>query len=349
MTRLIIQLARLILRHQQEATAQYYTENLGNGVELDMVLIPGGSFWMGTEDEEIERLCKTYDVEYYFKAETPQHKVTIPTFFMGRYPITQEQWRRVAGWKQVERELDPDPSEFKDDYEGIERWQRPVESISWDDAKEFCNRLSKKTKREYRLPTEAEWEYACRAVMSNQRCDPSQGTLPTDWLPNADQEREPPFEGKRAPRELSVTSGDLNKAQWNEQYNQPFHFGETISTQLANYNGNYTYGRSVKGEDRDQTTPVGYFEVANNFGLCDMHGNVWEWCEDDYHNSYQGAPSDGSAWLSGGSSVKVLRGGSCFLSPRYCRSACRAWDTSTDRGSSFGFRVVHVSPKITWK
>ncbi len=298
---------RLITTGQQKLVLKYYIENLGDRVELDMVLIPSGCFWMGTENQEIERLYKTYDVKYNFSAETPQHKVNIPTFFMGRYPITQEQWRIVAGWEKVDRELDPDPSWFKDDYQAIERWQRPVESVSWEDAKEFCNRLSKKTKRKYRLPTEAEWEYGCRGV------DP-----------------------------LSVTSKDLTKAQWNEQYNQPFHFGQLISTQLANYNGNYTYGKNAKGEDRDQTTPVGYFKVANNFGLCDMHGNVWEWCEDDYHSSYRGAPSDGSVWISGGNSVKVLRGGSCFLSPRYCRSACRAWDTSTDRGSGFGFRVVLV-------
>ncbi len=293
---------KLVIRRKQ-ATAQYYTEELGDGVGLDMVLIPGGSFWMGTEDEEIERLCKTYDEEW-FRAERPQHKVNVPTFFMGRYPITQEQWRIVAGLEQVERKLDPDPSYFKEDYEEIDRWTRPVEQVSWEEAKEFCARLSKKTGREYRLPTEAEWEYACRA-----------GTT------------------------------------------TPFHFGETISTELANYRGTDSedsgkvypgnYGRGLKGIYREQTTPVGYFKVANNFGLYDMHGNVWEWCEDDWNDNYQDAPNDGSAWFSEISGIKVIRGGSWVDFPDSCRSAYRV-DTSRDyRSNDFGFRVVCVAPRTT--
>ena len=147
---------------REKGQAQYFREDLGNGVELEMVDLPGGSFLMGTEDEEIERLCQEYEMEY-FREERPQHQVSIPRFFMGRYPITQEQWRVVSEWERVERELDPDPSDFKEDYEGIDRWLRPVESISWDDAVEFCARLSNRNKRKYRLPSEAEWEYACRA------------------------------------------------------------------------------------------------------------------------------------------------------------------------------------------
>ncbi len=306
---------KLVIRRKQ-ATAQYFTEELGEGVGLDMILIPGGSFWMGTEDAEIERLCKTYDEEW-FRAEKPQHQVNVPTFFMGRYPITQQQWRIVAGWEQVERKLETAPSYFKDDYEEIDRWQRPVEQVSWEDAKEFCARLSNKTKREYRLPSEAEWEYACR----------------------------------------SVISGELTKAEWNEKYNQPFHFGETISTELANYRGTDweykgkvypgNYGRGLKGIYREQTTPVGYFKVANNFGLCDMHGNVWEWCEDDWHDNYEDAPNDGTAWVSGISSKKVIRGGSWGLNPNYCRSAYRDVLTRGDRGDPFGVRVVCVAPRTT--
>jgi formylglycine-generating enzyme required for sulfatase activity len=296
--------------YQPTSKERDFTENIGNQVTLDLVLIPGGSFWMGTKDEEIKNLCKNYDVRYNFDAETPQHQVRVTTFLMGRYPITQEQWRIVAGWEKIIRELDTDPSQFKSDYEKIERWQRPVEGVSWEDAQEFCRRLSKKTQKEYCLPTEAQWEYACRGVAHS-----------------------------------SLATQNLTKVEWNDRYNQPFHFGETISTQLANYNGNYTYGTNSQGEDRGQTTPVGYFQVANNFGLYDLHGNTWEWCEDDYHINYQGAPEDGSAWVSKASSIKVIRGGSCFLSPRYCRSACRAWDTSTDSGSGFGFRVVCVASK----
>ncbi|MDJ0692007.1 MAG: formylglycine-generating enzyme family protein [Xenococcaceae cyanobacterium MO_188.B32] len=295
-------MARLIIRRKQ-ATAQYYTEDLGDGVGLDMILIPAGSFWMGTEDKEIERLCKTYNEEW-FRAERLQHKINVPTFFMGRYPVTQAQWRVVASWKQVERKLDPDPSRFKEEYEGIERWLRPVEMVSWEDAVEFCARLSNRTKREYRLPTEAEWEYACRA-----------GT------------------------------------------DTSFHFGETISTELANYRGTDleyegkvypgNYGRGLKGIYREQTTPVGYFKVANNFGLYDMHGNVWEWCEDDWHDDYQDAPTNGSAWLSGDSNKKVIRGGSWFVNPVDCRSAYRDLDTRDDRADIVGFRVVRVAPRTT--
>ena len=294
-------MAKLIIRRQQ-ATAQYFTEDLGSGVALDMVLILGGSFLMGTEDEEIERLVKEYDQEW-FEAERPQHKVNVPSFFMGRYPITQAQWRIVAGYEQVERTLEFDPSDFKEDYEEIERWQRPVENISWSNAVEFCNRLSKKTKREYRLPTEAEWEYACRG-----------GTT------------------------------------------TPFHFGETISTELANYRGTDwdvgdkvypgNYGRGEKGIYREQTTPVGYFKVANNFGLSDMHGNVWEWCEDDWHENYEDAPTDGSAWVLRVGSIKVRRGGS-WGRPDDCRSATRISTSRDYRGSDIGFRVVCVVPRAT--
>ena len=276
-----------------QGEADYYTEELGDGVELDMISIPGGSFMMGSPEEE------GYD------SEKPQHQVTVSSFYMGRYPITQQQWRIVAGWERVERELETDPSRFKEDYEEIDRWQRPVERVSWEDAKEFCARLSKKTGKEYRLPTEAEWEYACRA-----------GTT------------------------------------------TPFHFGETISTELANYRGTDwelegkvypgNYGRGLKGIYREQTTPVGYFNVANNFGLSDMHGNVWEWCEDDWHDNYQDqdqdAPTDGSAWVTGESNIKVRSGGSWANDPDGCRSAIRISGTRDNRDNVIGFRVACVAP-----
>ena len=220
--------------------------------------------------------------------------ITVPSFYMGRYPVTQAQWKAVAELEPIERELDPEPSNFKEDYKGIDRWMRPVEQVSWEDAKEFCARLTQKTGKQHRLPTEAEWEYACRARTTT-----------------------------------------------------PFHFGETISTEIANYDGNYTYGEGVKGEYREQTTPVGYFKVANNFGLCDMHGNVWEWCEDDWHEDYQDAPTDGKVWVLGTSSKKVLRGGSWVDIPVICRSAYRVVDTRVNRSYDIGFRVVRVVPRTT--
>ncbi|ELS01096.1 hypothetical protein Xen7305DRAFT_00007970 [Xenococcus sp. PCC 7305] len=280
---------------------EYYVEELSNSVTLEMVVIPSGSFWMGTRNEEIEWLCKTYDSDWY-KNEAPQHQVNVASFLMGRYPVTQAQWREVAGWEQVARELNPDPSKFKEDYEGIERWTRPVEQVSWYDAQEFCARLSKRTNQQYRLPTEAEWEYAARA-----------GTK------------------------------------------TPFHFGETISTDLANYRGTDweingkvypgNYDQGSKGIFREQTTPIGYFKVANGFGLSDIHGNVWEWCEDDWHSNYKNSPTDESAWLSSKSNTKVVRSGSWLDVPVNCRSAARVNYNPELDYDDIGFRVVCMVPR----
>ncbi|MBP0020202.1 MAG: formylglycine-generating enzyme family protein [Cyanobacteria bacterium SBLK] len=283
-------MAILTVKKRRER-CKYYIEDLGDGIGIKMAFIPAGTFLMGSPEDELER----YD------DESPQHEVNVPSFYMGRYPVTQEQWRVVADWEQVERELDPDPSYFKEDYEKQSRWQRPVENISWLDAKEFCARLTQRTRREYGLPTEAEWEYACRANTKT-----------------------------------------------------PFHFGETITTNLANYRGiddekfNWkgNYGRGPKGEYREQTTPVGYFKVANEFGLYDMHGNVWEWCEDDWHENYTDAPVDGSAWLTGDEDTsKILRGGSWLNHPRNCRSACRFNLNRANRLNCIGFRIVRLPPR----
>jgi formylglycine-generating enzyme required for sulfatase activity len=166
----------------------------------------------------------------------------------------------------------------------------PVERVNWYKAKEFCKRLSEKTGREYRLPSEAEWEYACRA-----------GTT------------------------------------------TPFYFGETITTDLANYDGDYTYGNGPEGVDREKTTPVGSFP-PNAFGLYDMHGNVWEWCEDVWHENYEGAPNDGRPWLTGGNhNRRVLRGGSWTYNPRFCRCANRYWLNPDFDFNYYGFRVVSSS------
>lgn len=125
---------------------RYFTESLGEELGLDMVWIPGGEFAMGSADNDKDG----------YGDERPQHRVTVPSFFMGRYPVTQAQWRVVASLPQVNQDLEPDPARFKGD-------RHPVESVRWYDAVEFCDRLSAHTSRTYRLPTEAEWEYACRA------------------------------------------------------------------------------------------------------------------------------------------------------------------------------------------
>ena len=268
----------IITRYKR--TGQYFTENLGDGVGLDMVLIPGGTFLMGSPEDELESRDN----------ERPQHEVTIQPFFLGRYTVTQAQWQIVASYPQIERELNPDPSQFKGD-------KRPVESVSWYDAIEFCQRLSSKSGREYKLPSEAQWEYACRA-----------GTK------------------------------------------TPFHFGETITTELANYRGTSIDHKSPQGEEyRNQTTEVGSFP-ANEWGLHDMHGNVCEWCEDDWHDNYKGAPNDGRAWLLDARentyTPKILRGGSWDLDPRGCRSACRDFTFPGYDIDLFGFRVVCVMPLV---
>jgi formylglycine-generating enzyme required for sulfatase activity len=255
-------------------SAEYFTQNLRNGVTLEMVSIPGGTFKMGSPENE----------QGYSSYQSPQHQVTVPPFFMGKYPVTQKQWRAVAALEKVNIDLKSDPSRFKGD-------NLPVECVSWNDAQEFCARLSQMANKTYRLPTEAEWEYACRG-----------GTT------------------------------------------TPFYCGETISTDLANYNGNYTYGQGQKGQYREKTTEVGIFP-ANPFGLYDMCGNVWEWCEDGSHENYINAPTDGSAWTSL-SSKAMLRGGSWFSLPHFCRSAYRFNDIRDSHYSSFGFRVVCVVGRI---
>ena len=268
----------VINRRKQQGTS--IVEVIEPGVELELMEIPGGSFTMGAPETE----------EGSHRSERPQHQVTVPSFCMGKYPITQGQWKAVAGLPKVERDLKVDPSRFKGD-------RRPVERVSWYDAVEFCARLSKHTGREYRLPSEAQWEYACRA-----------GTT------------------------------------------TPFHFGETITSELANYEAQSTYGGGPKGKYREETTPVGSFDVANAFGLYDMHGNVLEWCLDDWHSNYEGAPVDGSGWMNENDNLSqvegyaVLRGGSWVDSPILCRSAYRDdnnWSAGRVVISNFiGFRVV---------
>ena len=250
---------------------------VSNALPLHMVLIPSGSFLMGSPQDEPERT----------EAEGPQHQVSISSFFMGRYPVTQAQWRSVAALPEIEHKLESDPSKFKGS-------DRPVEQVSWYEAVEFCDRLAVHTGRPYRLPTEAEWEYACRA-----------GTT------------------------------------------TPFHFGSTISTEVANYDGSYTYSGSPRGEYRESTTVVDQLNNANAYGLSDMHGNVYEWCQDYWHHDYKDAPTDGSAWIEGGNAdFRVLRGGSWNYLPRYCRSAYRDYGYPDNRNIGIGFRVSCAAPRI---
>jgi formylglycine-generating enzyme required for sulfatase activity len=233
-------------------------KNFTNSMGMKFAWIPLGSFVMGSpKDEKLRRDNET------------QHKVTLTKgFYMGVHTVTQEQYETVMG---------NNPSKFKGEK------NLPVETVSWDDCQEFIKKLRDKNKKLYRLPTEAEWEYACRA-----------GTK------------------------------------------TPFHFGETISTDQANYNGDFTYGDGKEGVYRKKTTPVGSFP-ANAWGLHDMHGNVWQWCEDWYADYPQKDVVDPQGPEKG--KGRVLRGGSWDAIPGNCRSAPRHGFEPGRRLSSIGFRL----------
>ena len=264
-----------------------HREQLAEGVALTMLRIPAGSFEMGAPQTEAEST----------EQERPVHRVTLGEFLLGQTPITQAQWRAVAEWKRLGNEpvdrwpesLDPDPVAELKEPARFQGEQRPVVGVSWHDAMAFCQRLRLRTGKNYTLPSEAQWEYACRA-----------GTT------------------------------------------TPFHWGATIRTELANYGATNVYGDGDKGEYRRQTVDVASFP-ANPWGLHDMHGNVWEWCADHWHNNYKGAPEDERAWIDEEAKdeplkSKLLRGGSWNLDPAYCRSAFRA-NPHPDNRSGLGFRV----------
>jgi len=239
-----------------------FTENLAKGVTLEMVSLPAGQFLMGSPDSDPDAQSD----------EKPQHQVKVNSFAIGKYPVTQAQYQAVMG---------NNPSHFKNNP------QNPVERVSWDDAQAFCQKLSQITGKTYRLPTEAEWEYACRAGTTTR-----------------------------------------------------YYFGDN-----DNQLGNYAW---YEGNSNRTTHPVGQ-KKPNAWGLYDMSGNVWEWCEDDWHDSYAGAPDDGTAWLDNDNrsqSLKCLRGGSWYVSPHYCRSAFRSRCGPDLHYNYLGFRVACVSPGL---
>jgi len=271
---------------RKNGKAQYIRENLGNGVTLDLVWIPAGKYMMGMPADErkialenrLKYGSKREDVERWLDWSTPQHEVKVPSFLMGKYTVTNAQWQAVMGTKPSEK------SDVK--FQGE---NQPVINVSWDDAKEFSKKLSQKINKNVRLPSEAEWEYACRA-----------GTTTA------------------------------------------FHFGETITPEMVNYDGNYPYVDAPKGEYREKTVDVNFDRFSPNaWGLYQMHGNVWEWCEDVWHENYNGAPTDGSAWLTGGEqNRRALRGGSWDLNAINCRSAYRFRGNADISFNVIGFRVV---------
>jgi len=233
--------------------------DLGEGVNLTLVYIPGGTFWMGPKDDDPEAR----------DSEKPRHQVTVPAFWMGETPVTQAQYKAV---RKNFMGMGKNPSHFKGD-------NRPVETVSWNEAIQFCQELSNKVKETMTLPSESQWEYACRAGTETFYC-------------------------------FGDDTGQLETYAW--------------------------YGNN---SDR-QTHPVKQ-KKPNSWELYDMHGNVWEWCLDHWHGNYQGAPTDGSAWLSSDESkFRLLRGGSWDLLAGDCRSAYRNNYAPDNRDVNLGFRVV---------
>jgi formylglycine-generating enzyme required for sulfatase activity len=233
---------------------QILTKTLPGDIKLEMVKIPAGSFTMGSDE---------YD------GEKPKHQVKLQEFYLGKYPVTQEQYQAVMG---------KNPSNFKDNP------KNPVEQVSWNDAQEFCKKLNQLIAgKDFRLPTEAEWEYACRAGTQTR-----------------------------------------------------YYFGDDAA-KLGDY-GWYDENSGSK------THPVGQ-KKPNDWGLYDMSGNVWEWCEDPYHDSYANKPENiknngNTIWSSSDASLRVLRGGSWVDDSRDCRSANRSRYDADGRDSSVGFRLV---------
>ena len=245
----------------------YLIEPMGKQ-EIRLMVIPPGEYGMGSSEKNAHR------------AEKPQHLVKISSFLMSQFPITKAQWKIVAGYPQVNRKLKKITSQSG-------AMNTPVIKVSWHDAVEFCDRLSAKTNHVYRLPTEAEWEYACRA--------------------------------------LTYTD---------------FHFGETISAQYANYDATTSYQLEAPGIYRKEVSPTSKFNNPNPFGLFDMHGNIWEWCLDHWHDNYDNAPCDGRGWIGTNETRRIMRGGSWRNEAYLCRSSYRCSNDEDDSANNIGLRIV---------
>jgi formylglycine-generating enzyme required for sulfatase activity len=281
MFRAVATLALLVLLSSNAETQKKQAEDSsGTGriirdcpVCPDLVAVPAGEFMMGSPESETARSSN----------EGPQRKVTFKEpFAIGKFEVTFAQWDACAA---------EDGCKHKPGDEGWGRGRRPVINVSWHDAMQFVAWLSRKAGKAYRLPTEAEWEYAARGVTKASEPHP------------------------------------------------PFSTGPTINYKQANYDANFTYGDGKMGVFRQKTLDVGTFP-RNAFGLHDMHGNVWEWVQDCYKDSYRGAPADGSAVTSAGCGLRILRGGSWNYFPQLLRSAYRYATAPDIRLEMVGFRIA---------
>ena len=264
----------------------------------EMVDIPSGTFWMGSPEGK------------GIADEKPYHQVTVKAFQMGKYPVTQAQWRTVAMSPKVEIDLSLNPAYHRGD-------DKPVEQITWYEAQEFCARLSQLTGENYRLPSEAEWEYACRAGASEYTeyyfGDDASQLDDYGWYGNNSGDRA--IDADRIWKEVNQ-----NASQYTQRLRQ-------------NNNGTKAVGQ----------------KLPNAWGLYDMHSNVWEWCADDWHDNYEGAPIDSQVgtkdiknYEDGGATKKLLRGGSWYDNAQLCRSAFRDSFIARYQDGSIGFRVVCV-------
>ncbi|MCB1769423.1 MAG: SUMF1/EgtB/PvdO family nonheme iron enzyme [Candidatus Competibacteraceae bacterium] len=241
----------------------------GGGIGPEVVVIPAGEFLMGSPEDEPERQA----------SEGPQHPVVLAQpFAIGRYAVTFEEYDRFCAATRRDQPSDG----------GWGRGRRPVINVSWEDAVAYCAWLSRETGASYRLPSEAEWEYAARA-----------GTTTAFW------------------------------------------WGDEIDPTRANYDGRSTYRNGARGAYRKKTVPVDDFQ-PNPFGLYQVHGNVWEWVQDSWHDNYQGAPADGSAWEEAGGGPRVLRGGSWYNVPLRLRSAARFRFDPRLGNYDVGFRLART-------
>ncbi|MBU0481966.1 MAG: formylglycine-generating enzyme family protein [Proteobacteria bacterium] len=249
---------------------------------MKFVWLEGGCFQMGQSPSEkklLKKIAGDSDYEKYYADELPRHEVCVDPFWIGIHEVTQREWKKVMGYN---------PSHFSesDDF--------PVDMVSWDDAQTFINKLNETNKEGgFRLPTEAEWEFAAR--------------------------------------------GGSDKM---------YHTGDSISTEQANYNGTFDFGLNTRGEYRKSSVKVGSFP-ANSYGIHDMHGNVWEWCN-DWHdeNYYKDSPKSNPAGPEKGA-MRVLRGGSWFRFAGHIRSATRYKNKQPGQYADTGFRVVRSFRKLT--
>ncbi|MBV9926539.1 MAG: SUMF1/EgtB/PvdO family nonheme iron enzyme [Acidobacteria bacterium] len=255
-------------------------------VSIETVKVAGGNFLMGSAGSETSR----------DPSEKPQHMVTVADFVIGKYEVTQAQWRMVARLPKVDIDLDENPASTKGD-------DLPVESVSWNEAVEFCARLSKTTGMKYRLPTEAEWEYAARGGVA---------------VPPAT---------------------DVNAAAWfaDNSGKQPLDSNQVWAATKATTADHKAYDDKLL-DNGCQPHPVGQ-KLPSPFGLYDMLGNVWEWCADPWHADYRGAPADGGAW-TGDTNLRVRRGGSWYNARFWAHPAARASSEQDRRGTASGLRVA---------